>query len=125
MALVFDIGSIVNCFAENVLLKNRTGAYDINGRWVENPAADATILATVQPDKSRDLDNQDYGSQANGNMAFWSRTKINPVDEDSGIPGDVIQFKGKDYKIISVRFWDSYGYYRAVGELLSQERKGG
>lgn len=125
MSLILNMIPALTRFEESVNIINRSGSYDINGRWQQDATVPTSIRAVVQPDRSRDLDNESYGSQAVGNMSFWSRSEIKPVDDDNGIPGDIIEYEGKQYKIISVRFWDKYGYYKGTGELLSGGRQGG
>lgn len=124
MTLILNMAPTLRKYEQDVQITNRNGSY-INGEWVEDPNTYITIRAVVQPKVNRFSTNNSYGEEANGNMAFWSRSEIKVANDTLGTPSDIILVDSVRYKIISVRLWNKYNFYMAVGEQLSERRQGG
>jgi len=124
MTLILNMAPTLRKYEQDVQITNRNGSY-INGEWVEDPNTYITIRAVVQPKVNRFSTNNSYGEEANGNMAFWSKSEIKVANDTLGTPSDIILVDSVRYKIISVRLWNKYNFYMAVGEQLSERRQGG
>ena len=115
--MIFDIGAeVLPCFYENVLHIKRTGS-NVAGRFVGSIVYQETILAGVQPFKSRDLQNLPEGEQVVGAKSFYTLTELRTVDDKNAIIEDYLQHDGRLYKVVTVNAWGSYGYFRCVGTL--------
>jgi hypothetical protein len=124
MTLILNMAPTLKKYEQDVQITNRNGSY-INGEWIEDPNTYITIRAVVQPKVNRFSTNNSYGEEANGNMAFWSKSEIKVANDTLGTPSDIILVDSVRYKIISVRLWNKYNFYMAVGEQLSERRQGG
>lgn len=67
----------------------------------------ATIEAVVQPTKKTLL---------NADTLDWSRSHFTFHSAEAMELGQLIEYKGKDYKVIELADYSDYGYFEAVGE---------
>lgn len=102
-------------FLEPIDVITRTGSYDANGRFGITSQIPIPKLACVQPAKSTDLNNLPEGAEAVGAKAFYTTFQLTQDDENFQTVADLVIHKSKIYKITSVAYWDTYGYYRSIG----------
>lgn len=86
------------------------GAYDGNGNWVAGTPTITVISAAIQPISHAELKDLPEGIRDEAKVAAWSRSDLQ-LD-------DTIVDGGRQYRVIGVRPWDQFGFYRAIlGEV--------
>lgn len=63
--------------------------------------------AVVQPTKKNTL---------NADTLDWSRRHLTFHSVTEMLLGQLVEYKGADYKIVEVADWSEYGYYEAIAE---------
>lgn len=104
---MIDLGFIVDAEAVTVsYISNMGGAYNEDGKWIENPALVTDIVATVQPTSGRILRDLPEGIRDQADFTLWTRSVL--------ALGDAIGYDGRTFRVIHL--WPRYegGFTRAV-----------
>lgn len=72
----------------------------------------STILAVVQPVRAEDLRVE---------TVDWSKAYIKLHTTSAIAVGQIVEYGGADYDVISVENWSAYGYYMAIAAATRQE----
>lgn len=76
-------------------------------------AAPVTVRAVVQPAKPADVLLTEEGTRINNLLVLYT---AEDVTEGDGLltVGDVISYKGTNYRVKSLEHWEDYGYVRVL-----------
>ena len=103
-------------------VSRRTGAY-VDGRWVDGTPEDVVITACIQPIPPEKLQDYPGGQRHSEGINIWTQHELRTVDEDNGIPGDVITYQGNKYVVYSVSDWHvATNHYHVVAFRENVER---
>jgi hypothetical protein len=124
-------------------VRRRSGAYDASGRYQRDADLVALVRLRVQP-RGTDLARDEAGDNSAGGVNIWapltdlaaaedvtapgvplgwSELNIAPSEHVQGPPGDVVEWKGRDYEVTSEDIHDGDGpliggFRRYVGTEL-------
>lgn len=92
------------------------GHYDSDGKWNRGSESQFTFKASVQPVNPKELQTLPSAFKSTQGWVFYTKTKLNVLDEDSGEDGDIVEVDGKDYKVVRSEYWRdlSVSHYRVV-----------
>ena len=102
-----QVGSTLKRYEQPVVFKR--GVQAVVGYLPVFTYTDDPARACIQHPRSQDLRNLEIDDSLRY-IKSLSRTKY-PI-----AMGDLITYKGADYKVVSVQPWDDYGYFRAIAE---------
>ena len=100
-----NMGNVLTRFEQSVKLKKTTQSI-VDHRPVET-TAETTINAVIQVAEKEKLQIA---------IVDWSLQYLMVHSKTSFTINDLIEYKGKDYKIIDLGNWSDYGYYESVAE---------
>ena len=109
------------------VLRITGGDYDENGIWQEGAEEEFFIFASVQPLGLSDSDEyanlQPEGASRINAVKIYSNTPLNATkqalpDGTPGIDGDILVWRGKRWKVVGVREYQSdvINHYRMVAK---------
>ena len=85
-----------------IIRYDNTGSYDNSGKYIPGENTPDTIQADCQPeDTNNDLESAITGRKNLGRIKIYTDEILNVADETTGQNGDIIEFDGDDYEIIS------------------------
>lgn len=103
-------------FSETVTLRRPlTPTFANEGVATYGYAADAPLVATVQPAKPSDLAMLPEGVNLSETISVWSGTQMK-VGDETGQGSDIIVWGGKSYRVIKLEDRSKNGYWRAFAE---------
>jgi hypothetical protein len=98
------------------------GSY-VEGEWTQGEAIETPIRAVMQAPSTKDLQSLPEGERIEGLVTVWSRSPLNPADEDDGVRSDeVINARGEAYRVVRVLQRAEAGFYRAIARLITHDR---
>jgi hypothetical protein len=114
---MIQIGEVVidPDFAQPFTILRSTGAW-LNGVWKSIQTA-IQGYGTIASPTVRELEMLPEGDLAKGAMVFWSAQPIYGTHATEGIGGssDILVWRGHNYRVLDVKQYQDYGYYRALG----------
>lgn len=100
-----DVAAAIDAEAVPVTRTVKGGAY-VDGKWIPATTSSATIRATVQPAKGRDLMDMPEGVRMEAQYIIWTRS---PVSID-----DLIGYSGETWRVCYVWPRPTDGFNRAA-----------
>jgi hypothetical protein len=87
-----------------------------SGGWIEDPEQIITATGIVSVASSRELRQVPEGDRVIGSMVFYSNTPL-MISHQAGWQGtsDKIEWNGEYYRLIPLRAYSDYGYFKAIG----------
>jgi hypothetical protein len=119
---MIQVSEIVNApeFAQAFTILRSTGAWN-TGVW-ESTQATVAGFGTITPATENDIKMIPEGDVVEGAMVFHSQAPIYLTHADgSGAGGssDILVWQGFNYRVLSVRQEQDYGYYRAIAVRMA------
>lgn len=102
-------------FTETVQLLRPTISTANEGIMSRTYAVPVNIIASVQPVQPDEAQSLPEGTRLGNLKAFYTATLVR-CNDASSVDSDVIVHGGKNYRVIAVEPWGSFGYYKAIGE---------
>ena len=90
------------------------GSY-VDGIYVEGALTNFYSLMSPQQPSPKQLEILPEGERDKDIMMFISKRTLRTVDDDNGIPADVVLFNGGRYRVIQLADWSTFGHTIAFG----------
>lgn len=122
---MLDVSEVANSpdLAESFTILRSTGTQFNQGVW-ETEEQSITGFGVISVAESRDAEMLPEGDLAKGAMVFWSAQPIyvtNTTNIAVGQSSDILVWNGKRYRVLTVRPYKDWGYYRAVGTRMQAD----
>lgn len=122
---MINISEIINDpdYARKFIVARAGGGEFIKGRFVPVTNAEIEMIGPVLPYSPQQSEVTPDGDVIGGDMSFLSSQKIYTTQEstetEENFLSDIITYKGIKYKVLFVRDYSEYGYYRAIAKRLN------
>ncbi len=119
-----NVGRVINAKFTDVLTKTSTtsnGAF-IDGVWKPGKAATAAFRGSVQPMGNHDFPMLQEGIRDHESIVIYSRERLTGDIEGSKKGGDIINWRGYDWRVVAVEEWQHGGYFKAAAVRLGLTR---
>lgn len=120
---VIDLSSVITSLASHVSLpvKRPAAGSFVAGRYVEVAPVALTVLASVQPLTGEDLEVLPEAERTSDAIEIFSIAELFPVNHTLNKLGDLVTYRGRDYRVRNVEQWDVNGnYFRSVATRVGQ-----
>lgn len=122
---MLDLSEVANApdLAEQFTILRSTGTQWHQGVW-ETEEQKITGFGVISIAEPRDTKMVPEGDIAQGAMVFWSAQPIyvtNTTNIAVGQSSDILIWNNKRYRVLSVRQYKDWGYYRAVGTRMQAD----
>lgn len=94
--------------------RRSAGSYS-NGVYVEGSISYFYSLISPQSPSAKLLEMLPEGERDKDLMMFISKASLRTVDDNLGIPPDVVLFDDKRYRIVQLANWSTFGHCIAIG----------
>lgn len=97
----------MSSFREAVTIKRQTGTYT-DGVWVPGGEVDVAILASIQPARSRDMQNLPEGRRTKSAFVLYTDTELLTSKDGSNIKkADQLTIVGDVFEVMFVERWQN------------------
>lgn len=101
----------------------RNGGYFQGGVWQSGETKRVSGYGVVLPLSAREIKMVPEGDVNESLRAFYSSqpiftTHANEAADTTGGSSDVLVWRGDRYRILSVKHYEDYGYYKAIGTRM-------
>lgn len=122
---MLDLSEVANSpeLAETYTILRSTGTGWNQGVW-ETQEQQLTGFGVISVADAKEVEMVPEGDVAHGAMVFWSAQPIYVTNTTNTVPGqssDILIWNGKQYRVLSVRQYLDWGYYRAVGTRMQAD----
>ena len=83
----------------NVTLKRYAAGAYTNGRWAAGTATESTIIASIQPAKSSELERLPEGLRTKGVREVYTEIPLQTANEKTGVPADRIVWDSEEWEV--------------------------
>lgn len=94
-------------FARVTTARSRDGA-------IESAAAWQVVRGVVQPASGQATKHLTEGERTLPAIKVWAGQALNPTFGDLPQLGDLINWHGRNYRVVEPRDWSQYGYWQAL-----------
>lgn len=120
-----DVSDIVDCMSFDSLTLSRpdeAGEYNDDGLYGFSTESSIPILGSVQPATADDKKILPEGIRTSEAFMVWTTTPIyGDLDSPETVGDKVLDWEGKNWKIMAVTHWQHMGYY--VGLMIGLTRR--
>lgn len=101
--------------SEIITVQRTSGSGYVDGIYQKGTVSTFKTICSVQQPNPEELQSLPEGERNKDIRKFISKKALRTASDQDAIIADIILYKGKQYKIISVADWDSYGHTTALG----------
>jgi len=120
---MISVAEVVNepDLAQAFTILRSTGTW-LNGVW-QSVTATVQGYGVIAEPSGRDLDMVPEGDVVKGMMIFWSSQIIYGTHATAGVGGssDILVWRGENYRVLSVKQYVDYGYWRAMATRMKAD----
>ena len=103
-----------------VITRTSPGCYDENGRWVDGPVSNISIMASVQPLKSHEMIREPEGRRTSGSVKLYTMTQLQTADVQARRQPDKFTWHGKEYEVLSIDDWSEHDFFKVIAVEVGQ-----
>jgi len=96
-------------------VERKSGGSYVGGIYQTGTTSSFKTLASVQQPTPEELQNLAEGERSKDIRKFITKKPVRTSSDKDGLIADIIVFKSKRYKVISLKDWDLYGYSESFG----------
>lgn len=98
----------------------------LNGSWQSGNQQQLAGFGVITPLTARDIKMVPEGDVNESLRAFYTATQIfttnaNAAVDSTGGSSDVLVWRGQQYRVIGVKHYEDYGYYKAIGTAIDPD----
>lgn len=111
-------------FVQQIAVQRNTGSFVLGG--YQTTPTSMSMPGAVTVAKDQDLETVTEGDRITGAMAFYTLQELFETAVQGGMQGtsqisDVITWRGQQYRIVDVKPYVDYGYWKSIGVRMSGE----
>jgi hypothetical protein len=107
--------NLISNFAENVTLKRTAPGSFVNGIYVPGAETSSTIIASVQPMSSMEMENYPELQRSSEVLKLYCAEELQVAKESTGAVADKIVMRGKTYQVQRVEPWQyAFSFSKAI-----------
>jgi len=115
-----DLSSVVysTALCQTFKIHRSNGHFDAGG-WIEDPETVISVTGIVTVAGARELRQVPEGDRVIGGMVFYSSAPLRITSKANMGTSDRIEWNGELYRLVPVRLYSDYGYYKAIGVRIA------
>lgn len=116
---MLSVAEIINDadLAESFQVIRTTGSF-VKGVWTSAAPTTLSLVGSVQPAGSTDINMVPEGDRVKGMVAVWCNDPLYTTSTDGSNTSDIIVWHGVQWRVLSVEPWNDAGYYHAVASRM-------
>lgn len=121
---MINVASIVNDpdFAQSFTALRSVGHF-LNGTWIPDNVTEVQLYGVIASPTNKELKMIPEGDIAEGAMVFWCSQPIYATSATAGVGGssDILIWREHQFRVLDVKQFQDWGYYRAIGVRLKTD----
>ena len=115
---MIDVSQIVAApeLGQEFTIQRSTGSW-LNGVWV-SATNEVDSFGVISVASAKDIVMTPEGDEIKGEMVFHSEQPIYTTSAEYGRSSDILIWRDQLYRVLSVKQYVDYGYYRAVATRM-------
>jgi len=79
-----------------------------------------SFFANVQPTKPAELAKIEGGENVEEAVTIYTKTELRMADDEQGLEADRVEYRNKNYKVMSAADWSGQGFRIFIAGLVKQ-----